>query len=375
VETYLGSLWNHLVTGISKSRKISEKEINEMANNLLIRTPKDAVTYKLVDDLKYEDEVFIALKKNIQLGDADKISFVTLEDYSDSFNENKKVKVKIAIIYAVGEIESGEGNDEKIGSARIAKAIKDARLDQTVKAIVLRVNSPGGSALASDVIWRETVLAQKSKPFIVSMGDVAASGGYYISCAADRIFAQPNTITGSIGVFGMIPNAQKALSEKLGITIDTVNTNKHSDVGTILRGATTDEYTYIQQGVERIYDVFITKVAAGRKTTKNNIDSIGQGRVWSGVDAIKINLVDELGGINDAIAYAAKQAKLNDYKLLNLPKQKDPIQELLGNAKDEMETRAMKTNLGAQYIYVKQLKNVLKLKGIQARLPYEMIIE
>jgi protease-4 len=159
-------------------------------------------------------------------------------------------------------------------------------------------------------------LAQKAKPFIVSMGDVAASGGYYISCAADRIFAQPNTITGSIGVFGMIPNAQKALSEKLGITIDTVNTNKHSDVGTILRGATSAEYEYVQQSVEHIYDVFITKVAAGRKTSKNNIDSIGQGRVWSGADAIKINLVDELGGINDAIAYAAKQAKLSDYKLV-----------------------------------------------------------
>jgi protease-4 len=207
------------------------------------------------------------------------------------------------------------------------------------------------------------------------MGDVAASGGYYISCAADRIFAQPNTITGSIGVFGMIPNAQKALSEKLGITIDTVNTNKHSDVGTILRGASSEEFEYVQQSVEHIYDVFITKVANGRKTSKNNIDSVGQGRVWSGADAIKINLVDELGGINDAIAYAAKQAKISDYKLQLLPKQKDPLQELLGNTNDEMEARAMKTNLGEQYKYVKQVKNVLQLKGVQARLPYEIIIE
>ncbi len=298
-----------------------------------------------------------------------------MTDYTEANNNTKLSKNKIAVIYAVGEIESGEGDDEKIGSERIAKAIKEARLDKDVKAIVLRVNSPGGSALASDVIWRETVLAQKAKPFIVSMGDVAASGGYYISCAADRIFAQPNTITGSIGVFGMIPNAQKALSEKLGITIDTVNTNKHSDVGTILRGATPAEYEYIQQSVEHIYDVFITKVATGRKTTKNNIDSIGQGRVWSGADAIKINLVDELGGINDAIAYAAKQAKVSDYKLLELPKQKDPLQELLGNTKEEMETRSMKSNLGETYLYVKQIRNVLQMKGVQARLPYEMIIE
>jgi protease IV len=375
VEMYLGSLWNQMVKGISESRKISEKEINKMADNLAIRSPEDAVKYQLIDDLKYEDEVYSFIKESIKIKEEDKIGFVSLEDYSNTKNGINSSKDKIAVIYAVGEIESGEGDDGKIGSDRIAKAIKDARLDKSIKAIVFRVNSPGGSALASDVIWRETVLAQQAKPFIVSMGDVAASGGYYISCAADRIFAQPNTITGSIGVFGMIPNAQKALSQKLGITIDTVNTNKHSDVGTILRGVTTDEHEYIQQSVEHIYDVFISKVATGRKTSKNAIDSIGQGRVWSGADALSINLVDELGGIDHAIAYAAKKAKLVNYKLVDLPKQKDPLQELLGNAKDEMETRTMKANLGQQYIYLKQLKNVLKLKGVQARIPYEMIIE
>jgi protease-4 len=375
VETYLGSLWNHMITGIAKNRNITVKDINDMADHLSIRSPEDAVKYKLIDELKYEDEVFSSIKKKISLAETDKIHFVSLSDYSDASSPAKLSKDKIAVIYAVGEIESGDGGDDKIGSTHIAKAIRDARLDNNIKAIVFRVNSPGGSALASDVIWRETVLAQKTKPFIVSMGDVAASGGYYISCAADRIFAQPNTITGSIGVFGMIPNAQKALSEKLGITIDTVNTNKHSDVGTILRGVTSDEYEYVQQSVEHIYDVFISKVALGRKTSKNNIDSIGQGRVWSGADAIKINLVDELGGIQDAIAYAAKQAKLKEYKIVNLPKQKDPLQELFGNGKEEMETRAMKTNLGETYEYVKQVKNVLQLKGVQARLPYEMIIE
>lgn len=375
VETYLGSLWNHMTTGIAKSRNITAKDINDMADQLSIRSPEDALSYKLVDELKYEDEVYSLIRKNIHLGESEKIHFVSLDDYSDAYSKSKLSKDKIAVIYAVGEIESGDGSDDKIGSDRIVKAIRDARLDKNVKAIVFRVNSPGGSALASDVIWRETILAQKTKPFIVSMGDVAASGGYYISCAADRIFAQPNTITGSIGVFGMIPNVQKALSEKLGITIDTVNTNKHSDVGTILRGATSDEYQYIQQSVEHIYDVFISKVALGRKTSKNAIDSIGQGRVWSGADAMKINLVDELGGINDAITYAAKQAKITDYKIMDLPKQKDPLQELLGHTEEEMETRVMKANLGDQYLYMRQLKNVLNLKGIQARLPYEMIIE
>jgi len=375
VETYLGSIWGQMTQGIESSRKISVKEINSIADNLSIRSPEDAIKYNFVDDLKYEDEVFSVIKKELKIEETAKIKFVSLSDYNGSNAKTETTKDKIAIIYAVGEIESGEGDDDKIGSNRIAKAIKEARLDNTIKAIVLRVNSPGGSALASDVIWRETVLAQKSKPFIVSMGDVAASGGYYISCAADRIFAQPNTITGSIGVFGIIPNAQKALSEKLGITIDTVNTNKHSDVGTILRAATSTEYQYIQHGVERVYDAFITKVAVGRKTNKQNIDSVGQGRVWSGKDAIAINLVDELGGINDAIAYAAKQAKIANYNIINLPKQKDPIMELLGKTSDEVETKVMKANLGEQFIYMKQLKNVLTLKGIQARLPFEMIIE
>lgn len=375
VETYLNSLWGHMLTGVSKTRKVTPEEINEIANKLLIRQPEDAVKYKLVDELKYEDEVLDIIKKKINISEKEKIAFVTLGKYMDAPGNTVKSKNKIAVIYAVGEIESGEGDEEKIGSETIVKAIREARMDSSIKAIVFRVNSPGGSALASDVMWREVVLAKKVKPVIVSMGDVAASGGYYISCAADRIFAQPNTITGSIGVFGMIPNAQKALSEKLGITIDTVNTNKHSDVGTILRGVSGDEHAYIQHSVENIYDVFITKVSAGRNITKAQVDSVGQGRVWSGVDAIKINLVDELGGINEAIAFAAKKAKLDDYKLVDLPKQKDALEELFGNGKDEIETRALKTNLGEFYNYLKPIKTTLQLKGIQARLPYEMIIE
>lgn len=376
VETYLGSIWNHMIGGIATSRKITSQEINDMANGLLIKTPEDAVKYKLVDVLAYEDEVMSDIKKTIKIEEKTKIAFAPFNSYINAKEEDKiTFDNKIAVIYAVGEIVSGNGDDEKMGSIEIAKAIKDARLNDDIKAIVLRVNSPGGSALASDVMWRETVLAQKTKPFIVSMGDVAASGGYYISCAADRIFAQPNTITGSIGVFGMIPNAQKALSEKLGINIDTVNTNAHSDVGTILRGAVGVEHNYIQQSVERIYDVFITKVAQGRKINKLSVDSIGQGRVWSGADALKIHLVDEIGGIGQATNYAAKMAKITDYTIESFPRQKDPIEELLGRGKDEVETRAIKANFGQHYMYLKHLQNVMNLKGVQARLPYEMIIE
>ena len=375
VETYLGSLWNHMLAGISKSRGITAADINKMADNLLIRNPTDALKYKLVDALKYEDEAMDDIKKAINIGEKEKIHFVSLEKYAESPNKTKLSSNKIAVVYAVGEIVSGKGSDDQVGSETVAKALRDARLDTSIKAIVFRVNSPGGSALASDVMWREVLLAKAIKPVVVSMGDVAASGGYYISCAANRIFAQPNTITGSIGVFGLIPNAQKALSEKLGITIDTVNTNKHSDVGTILRAASTDEYNYIQKSVEDIYDVFITKVAEGRHISKNNVDSVGQGRVWSGTDALKIKLVDEIGGINEAIAYAAKLAKVSNYKLIDLPKQKDPLEELFNTGADEIETRTMKANLGEQYIFIKQLKTVLLKKGIQARVPYEMIIE
>ena len=375
VETYLGAIWNHMIKGISTTRNISVQEINDVANHLAIRNPEDAVKLKFIDELKYEDEVLDAMKKKLNIKEKEKIHFVSLDKYMKASDKKNTAKDKVAIIYAVGEIVSGESGDNNIGSESLVKAIRDARLDSSIKAIVFRVNSPGGSALASDVMWREVLLAKKAKPFIVSMGDVAASGGYYISCAADRIFAQPNTITGSIGVFGMIPNLQKALSEKLGIKIDTVNTNQHSDVGTILRGVTKDEYDYVQQSVEHIYDVFTNKVAQGRNMTQANVDSIGQGRVWSGVDALKINLVDELGGINEAVAYAVKQAKLTNYKVVDYPKQKDPIEEFFKQGKDEVETRIMEENLGTQYTYMKQLKYVLKQKGVQARIPYQMIIE
>lgn len=376
-ETYIGSIWHTMLEGIAAQRKLSVQQLNAIADNLQLSTPEDALSLKLVDGLSYEDEVMDAMKKKLGVAEDKKLEFVKMDEYKSAIDQlaAKKGHDKIAVIYAVGEIVSGDGSDESVGSDRIAKAIREARLDEHVKAIVFRVNSPGGSALASEVMWREVTLAKKAKPFIVSMGDVAASGGYYISCAADKIYAQPNTITGSIGVFGIIPNAQKALSEKLGITIDTVNTNKHSDIGTILRKASPEEYNYIQQGVERVYDVFTSRVAQGRHMQQAMVDSIGQGRVWSGRDALGIGLVDELGGIEDAIAYAAKKASLSNYRIMSLPKQKDPLEELLGKGSEEAEARILSKNLGVQYTYLKELKTVLGQKGVQARLPFEMILE
>ncbi len=373
-ETFLNSIWNTMLTQISNDRKTSVEDLNRMANNLEIRFPEDAVG-KLVDATYYEDEVLTEIKKKIGVAEKDKLNLVDIDKYDpkDKKSATKDAK-KIAVIYASGSINSGSGGDDEIGSDALAKTIKDARLDDKIKAIVLRVNSPGGSALASDVIWREVVLAKKAKPVIVSMGNLAASGGYYISCAADRIFAQPNTITGSIGVFGMLPNIQKALDQKLGITVDTVNTNLHSDVGGPLRAVSASEFDYIQGGVERVYDVFTKHVAEGRKMSQANVDSIGQGRVWTGADALKINLVDEMGGLNDAIAYAAKKAKVTDYKLVELPKQKSPF-DFLTKKENELEARFIKNNLGISYTYFKQLQKLVNLQGIQARLPFEMLVQ
>ncbi|HEX7414427.1 MAG TPA: signal peptide peptidase SppA, partial [Bacteroidia bacterium] len=281
LETLINSLWKHMLNGISKQRGVPVAELQNIADDLKINFPADAQQLKLVDELKYKDEVSDALKQKLGIKEKQKINFVSLSEYATHINKKHKKgkdedededeeddkkdkkhdkKDKLAIIYAVGSIESGEGDEEKIGSETTAKAIREARLDTTIKAIVLRVNSPGGSALASDVIWREVTLAKKVKPVIVSMGDVAASGGYYISCAANYIFAQPNTITGSIGVFGLMPNAQKLFSEKLGINVDTVNTNKHSDLGNIFRHTTEMEAAYIQKSVEQVYSTFTKRV-------------------------------------------------------------------------------------------------------------------
>ncbi|MFL5754514.1 MAG: signal peptide peptidase SppA [Bacteroidia bacterium] len=376
-EVFLGSIWNSILEGISKQRGISIAELNSIADELKVKNPQSALDLKLVDGLKYEDEVTSLLKEKTGTKEKDKLSFVKIAEYTRAAGKKKEgqgKQEKIAVIYAVGSIESGKGDEETIGSDRIAKAIREARLDTTIKAIVMRVNSPGGSALASDVMWREVSLAKKAKPFIVSMGDVAASGGYYIACAADKIYAQPNTITGSIGVFGIIPNAQKLFAAKLGINIDTVNTNKHADVGTLYRGVTELERDYIQKGVEDIYDVFTSRVAEGRKMSQADVDSIGQGRVWSGSDALKIKLVDELGGLDKAIAYAAEKAKIKNYKIISLPKQKDPLSAFLDKKTGEAESRLMTKNLGEQYKYLLHLKNLLTLKGIQSRMPFDLVI-
>jgi protease IV len=374
-ESFLNSIWGNMLINIAKERKLTVNELNTLANQLSILQPSDALG-KFVDAMAYEDEVMDELKAKTGLKEKDKPAFINIAQYKNTSVKKVKAKSpKIAVVYAIGGIGSGEGDDEEIGSDRLAKAIREARLDSNVKAVVLRVNSPGGSALASDVIWREMNLCKKAKPTVVSMGNVAASGGYYISCAADRIFAQPNTITGSIGVFGLLPNFKRMFENKLGITLDTVNTNTYSDIASGLRPLTEKEMNYIQNSVETVYNTFTLRVAEGRSMSQAEVDSIGQGRVWSGAEALKIKLVDELGGLDDAIAYAAKKANTKTYKIIELPKQSNPLDAFMGKKETELETRLLQKNLGATYKYLLQLKNISKLNGVQARLPFEMEIE
>lgn len=376
-KAFIGSIWNHLLQGIMKQRKIEIDQLNALANNMTVNSAEDAVMAKLIDKLMYDDEVQLELNKRLKQKSDDKVSLVSLSKYhkvADSAHERLSMD-KIAVIFAQGDIESGEGDEKTIGSEKLAAAIREARNDSKVKAIVLRVNSPGGSALASDVIWRETVLAKKQKPLVVSMGDLAASGGYYISCAADKIIASPTTITGSIGVFGVMMNAQKLLNNKLGITIDTVKTNYHADAGTALRPSSAEEKAFMQKSVEKIYDDFIGKVAEGRHKTKAEIDSIGQGRVWSGVDALRLGLIDEMGGLEAAIAAAAKLAKIKEYRIYNLPKQKDALEQLVNDISGDVETKVIKKELGQSYNYVQQMRSFAKANNtVQMRMEYAVEI-
>lgn len=372
--TYIGTIWNHVVNGISTQRKIEVGKLMQIADSLSVETAEDAVEYGLADQAAYKDQFLDMLRGKLGLDEKDKIRLVTLNKYKDSKpkKDKKFSKEKIAIIYAVGDIAGGEGSDEAIGSERISKAIRKARMDSSIKAIVFRVNSPGGSALASDVIWREVVLAKEKKPVVVSMGDLAASGGYYIACAADTIIANPTTLTGSIGVFGVIPDFQKFFNNKLGITFDNVKTNLNSDYLTVTRPMTSYEEMVITRSVNRIYDTFITHVAEGRKMTTADVDSIGQGRVWSGLDGLKINLVDETGGIRKAVAIAASMAGIDDYRIISLPSQKDPFTQIMEDISGNPSESKLKEQFGVFYPFYKEIQYLSRINGVQARMPYSI---
>ncbi|MFH2144262.1 MAG: signal peptide peptidase SppA, partial [Bacteroidota bacterium] len=375
--TFMASIWNYLLKGISDKRGVSVENLNMYADSLKIENAQEALNYKLIDGLKYKDEILAELKELTKIKPDDKINFVSMSNYSKTAKSDKNKKFsknKIAIVFASGQIFQGEGDEQTIGGETLSEAIREARMDSTVKAIVLRVNSPGGDALASEVIWREVSLAKKSKPVIVSMGDYAASGGYYISCPADVIVCNPTTLTGSIGVFGILWNGKEFLNDKVGIYIDNVKTNTYADLGSIYRPLSAPEKDVIQRTVEEVYTTFIGHVAEGRNTSTEYVDSIGQGRVWSGINAKEIGLIDEFGGLIKAIEIAADKAGISEYRFVGYPKQKDPFEQFLEQFLGNTQETLVKKHLGQSYVYYKKLSNAMTAKGIQTRLPFDIEI-
>jgi len=376
INTYMNSLWDHMAKGISEAREIDVETINELTNKLTHRKPEKAVKYGLIDSLKYKDEI---LNELIEKSETDKkeVQFVSLSKYTKTpkIKDYKGLaKDKIAVVYAMGSVMMGEGEEGTIGSDRISRAIRKARKDSSVKGIVFRVNSGGGSALASDVIWREAKLAAKEKPFIASLGDVAASGGYYIVAPADTIMASPNTITGSIGVFGLFFNSKELLNEKLGIHVDVAKTHKFADLGSPFRSMRSEERQIIKDEIVQTYETFVNHVAEGRDMTPEEVDEIGQGRVWSGEDAKRIGLIDLYGGLEEAVALAAEKAEIEKYRTIGLPELKDPFEQLMKEFTGNVKASVLKNEMGNSYKYYREFENVKDMQGIQARIPYKINI-
>lgn len=373
----LDDLYAHFLVHTAASRKIDTGTLHKLANEQTVQFASDALRYGLVDGLKYDDEVKDEIKARLGVGKYEAINFISLGKYSMAVPFRQKGREKIAVIYAQGDIIDGKGDREVIGGDTYRALVRKARLDNDIKAIVVRINSGGGSSIASENIWRELSLARKEKPVVVSFGDVAASGGYYFAADADSIFATPNTITGSIGVFTIIPNMQKFFNNKLGITFDQVTTAPEADLYTVTKPLTPTQRRFIQSGVDSTYEEFKQRVADGRGMSMGYVDSIGQGRVWSGSRALQLGLVDRMGGLDAAIESAAKLAKVNDYKLVELPEPKNIFELLFGGYQENARRNMLREELGEEgirtYSTLKRAKEMIGVK--QARLPFEFTIE
>jgi len=372
IEEYVGSIWDHAVKMMSESRDISEEELNRIADQLGGNISSDALENNLVDGLMFYDELIDTLKTRMGLPVDDKIELVPMTKYTRVPDPNKVLTVKnrISVIYASGTIVRGKGNEYNIGGINYSEVIRKERKDSSVKAIVMRVNSPGGDAVASDIIWREVELAAQVKPVVISMGNYAASGGYYISAPATKIYADPTTISGSIGVFGLLPNTGKLLEQKLGITTETVNTNANSDFPSIYRPMNVFEKEVMQLSIEKVYSAFVNKVALGRDMPETSVDSIGEGRIWSGTQAKLLGLVDEIGGLKDAIKGAAELAGMETYSIRELPFIEDPYTKLLNQLSGEIKLSFLRKELGESFKIYREVSEMKDLSGIQARIPY-----
>ncbi|NOX67447.1 MAG: signal peptide peptidase SppA [Chlorobi bacterium] len=372
-KAFLTSENDYLLKKISEARKTNVDELKKLQDNLLVQSPEDAIKYKLVDDLKYRVDVDEYLKSLTGKNSDEKLKTISLKKYMKVEGKEKPyTSDRIAVIYAVGEINSSKGDETTIGKENIVKAIRKARRNEKVKAIVMRVNSPGGSALISDIIWNEVELAKKEKPFLVSYSKYAASGGYYISCGADKIIAEPTTLTGSIGVFALIPNTQKFFDNKLGITFDKVMTGKYSDFVSGLRRLTNYEKQVLQKQVNRVYKQFVGNVAAGRNMDYSAVDKIGEGRIWSGLQAKEIGLVDELGGLDKAIEMAADMSDIENYRVVEYPEIRDPFEVFFETLLDDTSQKVFGQEINRVIDHYSKAFDLLKGSKVQARLPFEI---
>jgi protease-4 len=377
----LHSVWNSIVADIAKSRKVTVAQLDAIANTLGARTPELALANKMIDKIAYEDEYHDAIRNLLKVDKKEKYNSVSITDYAKTAAltvEDYSKDDIIAVIYAQGEIMSGEGDVNVIGEGSIKRSLEEARNDDDVKAIVLRVDSPGGNALTSELIWREIEITKKVKPVVVSMGNYAASGGYYIAANANRIFAEPNTITGSIGVFGMLPNINQ-LSKNIGINAEQVKTHTNASGYSIFEPMDENFKGYVLESIEKTYATFLKRVAEGRNMSTAQVDAMAQGRVWTGIDAQKLGLVDEIGGLEAAIKYAAKLGKTTSYRTENFPEYEKDFEDLLANftgiAMFQTKEQLLKEQLGEEgFQMLEQIKRVKSRKGIQAMMPYELNI-
>lgn len=373
VTAYTNDIWATITKGISESRKISVDKLNAITDSLpLLKSGEFLLKNNIVDTLMYETDVEKLLREKLALDEDDKIKYATVADIRNTPAKHESEKNEIAVLYAQGSIQSGSENTE-ISDKFVIKQIEKLRKDDNVKAVVFRVNSPGGSAYASEQIWKAISDLREAKPVVVSMGDYAASGGYYISCNADKIIAQPTTITGSIGIFGMFPNVE-GLTKKLGLSFDVVKTNKFADFGDMTRPMNADEKAALQAYIERGYDLFLGRCAEGREIPKDSLALIAQGRVWTGSQALKLGLVDELGGIDDAVFAAAKLAEVDSYKVGSYPKKLTFFEQLLQTSQEDLAATALRKELGSDYLIFKTIKEIKNQDYIQARLAYDFAL-
>ncbi len=369
------SIYDHVLTRIAESRKIERNRLEEISDKMLVHDAQQAVALGLVDSLIYRDQFIDVMKDKLGVDEDDDIKFVKYNKYRKSFSTYKSSKNEIAVIVADGTIMPGEANQSNqiIGADSFVEEIRKARIDEEIKAIVLRVNSPGGEFRASDMMWREIELAKAVKPVIASMSDYAASGGYYLSMGCDTIVAQPHTITGSIGIFGMMFDLSDFLDDKLGITFDEVRTGEFGDTYTVTRPLTEVEKNFIQKSLDHHYETFTTKAAEGRGLPHADIQRVASGRVWTGAQALENKLVDVLGGFDDAVKIAAEKAGVkDDYKIRFYPKQKNFLEEMLANIEENAKTQTLKAQLGDLYSYYNQAQRIKHLQGAQARMPFDL---